>query len=130
VPYKKEIPAISITKGLGQHGQRCQLPEYIVPLTGRPMSVQQLVEWVLARKTAVSGENLPQCHLVHHKSNMSLIGTEPGTLRWEAGDWQGPPSGTSPVHFVSVMFLQTSVNNLYRLTSNLANDDYLFYEGF
>jgi hypothetical protein len=28
------------------------------------------------------------------------------------------------------MFLQTSVNNLYRLTSNLANDDYLFYEGF
>jgi hypothetical protein len=32
------------------------------------MSVEQSVERELAGKTEVLGENLPQCHFVHHKS--------------------------------------------------------------
>jgi hypothetical protein len=43
------------------------------------MSVEQSVERELTGETEVLGENLPQCHFVHHK-------LEPGPPRWEAGD--------------------------------------------
>jgi hypothetical protein len=33
--------------------------------------VEKLVEWRLAGETEVLGENLPQRHFVHHKSNMT-----------------------------------------------------------
>jgi hypothetical protein len=48
------------------------------------MSMEQLVEWGLAGGTEVLGENLPQCHFVHHKSHMTWPGIEPGPPRWEA----------------------------------------------
>jgi hypothetical protein len=40
--------------------------------------VEKLVEWGLAGEAEVLGENRPQLHFVHHKSNMTKPGFEPG----------------------------------------------------
>jgi hypothetical protein len=50
------------------------------------VTVEQLVEWKLAGETEVLGENLPQCHFVHHKFYVTWPGIEPGPPRWEASD--------------------------------------------
>jgi hypothetical protein len=50
------------------------------------MSVEQSVEWELAKEPEVLGENLPQYHFVHHKPHMIWAGLKPGPPRWEAGD--------------------------------------------
>jgi hypothetical protein len=50
------------------------------------MMMENLVEWRLAGVTEVLRENLPQRHFVHHKSNLTRPGFEPGQPRWEASD--------------------------------------------
>jgi hypothetical protein len=47
---------------------------------GRQMvkSVAQLVGWELTGETEALGENLPQCHFIHHKSHMTWPGLESG----------------------------------------------------
>jgi hypothetical protein len=50
------------------------------------ISVEQLVEWKLAKETEVPWENLPQFHFVHYKFHMNWRGLELGPTRWEAGD--------------------------------------------
>jgi hypothetical protein len=50
------------------------------------MIVEQSVECELAGETEVLGENLPQCHFVHHKSHMTWPELEAGPPRWEASD--------------------------------------------
>jgi hypothetical protein len=39
---------------------------------------------IIGRGTEVLGENVAQCHFVHHKSHMTSPGFEPGLPRWEA----------------------------------------------
>jgi hypothetical protein len=40
----------------------------------------------IGRGTEVLGENLPQRHVVHHKSHMPIPGFEPGPPGWETSD--------------------------------------------
>jgi hypothetical protein len=42
------------------------------------MRMENLVEWWLVGQTEVLGENLPQCHFVHHISHMTWPGANPG----------------------------------------------------
>jgi hypothetical protein len=42
------------------------------------MNVDQSVEWELAGKTEVLGENMHLCHFAHHKSHMTRPGLEQG----------------------------------------------------
>jgi hypothetical protein len=48
--------------------------------------MEQLVKGRLAGETEVLRENLPQGNFVHHKSQMTTPGLEPGPPRSEAND--------------------------------------------
>jgi hypothetical protein len=36
---------------------------------------------IVAGETEIFGENLPQCHIIHHESHITLFGFEPGVPR-------------------------------------------------
>jgi hypothetical protein len=50
------------------------------------MGVEQSVKLELEGQSEVLTDSMPQCYIVHHKSNMSLLGIEPRLLWWEASD--------------------------------------------
>jgi hypothetical protein len=59
------------------------------------MSGDQRVGWELSVETEVLGENLPQCHFIHHKSYMIWHRLEPVPSWWKSGYytpelWHGP----------------------------------------
>jgi hypothetical protein len=60
--------------GSTRHGSHwlayCSLPQVIM--------MENLVEWRLAGKTEVLGENPPQRHFVHHKSHLTRPRMKPG----------------------------------------------------
>jgi hypothetical protein len=51
------------------------------------MNVEQSAECELTGDTKVFGENLPQCHFVHHKSHTTWPVFEPGPLGWDSSDY-------------------------------------------
>jgi hypothetical protein len=57
-------------------------PRPIVPAPG-DYDDGEIGGMIGAKETEVPGENLHQCHFVHHKPHM-LSGREPGPPRWEA----------------------------------------------
>jgi hypothetical protein len=59
----------------------------IALLIGWLMNMDQLADWELAKETKVRGINLLQCQFGHHIFCMTLSGTEPGLLLWEAGNY-------------------------------------------
>jgi hypothetical protein len=56
----------------------CRPPIGLLYLPRMIMRMENLVEWWLTGETEVLGENLPQCHFVHHKSHMTWSGASPG----------------------------------------------------
>jgi hypothetical protein len=50
------------------------------------MTVKQSVVCELVGENKVLGENLHQCHFVHHKSHTMLSGLKPELPLWESSD--------------------------------------------
>jgi hypothetical protein len=62
------------------------------------MMREKLVEWWLAGETKAFGENLPQCHFVHHEPHMHCLDADPGL--------RGGKPATNRLSYGTALFLR------------------------
>jgi hypothetical protein len=46
----------------------------------------EAISEIIGKGNGILRDNLPQCHLVHHKPHMTSTGLEHGSSQWESSD--------------------------------------------
>jgi hypothetical protein len=72
--------------------------------------VEQLMEWRMAGENDVLGENLPQCHFVHHKSHVSNF------LSYEYQLCHATITHTSSIKGLDVFLIQSYISTALLIT--------------